>query len=462
MSLSKTPELDSLISYSNGNYIKEKSYDLGKRSNRYLNAEIDYSTYPEGIGHACRGSKRKPDSVNKESCGSLKFPFVAMDNIGPVKYASHCCHKASCRICGMETARRNAKRVALNLLKFKNCGFKFLILLSLNVFNKKDKTYAKGYEFEPYENLKDWIKKAEKRNSIILKECGMSGFYQIFHSDRLHKIYNANNEFIKEVRQWSPHFHIIGIGVMPKSNIFIEKYGFTYRSQKSVHFNNNEQKESLIARIAYRLNHCAFSYNDSGRQTKAYKSYGLMANNMCKTLRSREIKQNIVNENDSPYVAKDIKSFLSSGKPKHIKNRMKLIRNRMAVDITNTGYARVKDDHNYIMLKNKIYVNRHLKLKDGWQYSNPKCIEKPFSKETDKKIYLKEVEYLREVEVKGFRKHIISSNELIKDKMCNKHLIDVVEYTDYNLRHYSPEICERVKNRAIAIKSERLKEKGVV
>ncbi len=324
----------------------------------------------------------------------------------------------------------------------------------MNIFNKKEKTYGPGFEIGKNETFKDWLKKCEKKLNILLKKCGMIGFYLIFHADRLHQIYSDRGVFIKEVRRWSPHFHIIGIGTMPKSNEFYENEGFTYTSQKPIKFNTPDIIESLIPKIAYRLNHCAFSFTYEGRQTRAYKSYGVLANNMGKTYRERKYSQIVVNENKSPYVAKRMNHLLISGTPKHIRTERNKIFCQIVVDYKRTGYINGVLKYKHKRLANMRYANRGLRFKKGWENEECEIITSEYIKGDDKKIYLREVEHLKDVQLKGYPRHIISSNELIKDRKVHYRLID--HFNEINDNHVvSHEVAEKVRLRAAEIKEQK-------
>lgn len=401
-------------------YVENDNYTIDDRSNRYLNAAIDWDSIPKqfrnDFGLAIRGTYNNPELPNKDNCGSVRYTFPKNDEI---IFALNNCHKLSCSICGMSTSYRQGKRISIRLLMVNNCGWDSIRFFSLNFFNKETLEYGNENYFPmKNENFHDYLKRITKFTSKLLKINGMVGFYLIFHATRLKQIDDD-----LEVQIWSPHFHVIGIGMMTNSSIFYNAYGFIYKMQKSIKFNDkNAIKNQLVGRIGYRLNHSAFSYNKSGRQSNSYAGYGFLANNMIKVLESKKIIDKVLDKNGVPVVAKDLTNFISSDKPERIKRKMYDINKRMVIDIKNTGYPRVKDDHDFKKL-NRLIFDKKLKIDESWKDSELEIVTSPY---TNEPIYLVDVENIFKVQVKGYPSHIVSTYQLHKNKKPRKYLLDSV------------------------------------
>ena len=267
------------------------------------------------------------------------------------------------------------------------------------------------FQFLPDETTFEWKKRVQKIVVLDAKESGMVGFFVILHADRIKEI-KYHGKFSYDSRNWSPHFHLIGIGRMLQSNLFFEKYHYNYTMQRSLYFDNKIDMEQLVGRIAYRINHSATTLNPSGRHSNSYAGYGLLANCMIKTISEEKIKTPVVNDFESEYVAKDFNGFISSKQPERIHYKRKIIKHRMKIDIKNTGYPRVKDELDYSYLK-KLRFNIQIYIDNRWKLGHPAII---ISAYTDKEILLYETETIQVVQVKGFQPHRISSYELRKDK----------------------------------------------
>jgi hypothetical protein len=268
------------------------------------------------------------------------------------------------------------------------------------------------FQFLPGESVFKWKKRIQNNVVSDAKESGLVGFFVILHSDRIKEI-NYEGKFSYDSRNFFPHFHLIGIGRMLNEALFKIKYNYTYSMQRSLKFaNKKEISEQLVGRIAYRINHSSFTYNPSGRQSNSYAGYGLLANCSIKTISEEKIKTPVINDSGSEYVAKELKDFIISKQPKRIRNKRKVLKLRMNVDIKNTGYPRVKDELDYSYLK-KLRFNKSLYIDKLWKLRNPEIIINIY---TEKEIILQETEIIQTVQVKGFQPVRISSYELRKDK----------------------------------------------
>ena len=457
----------------------------GKRTNKYLDAPINESSYPDGVALACRGTREFRDKNNKENCNVYKFTFIPVDSVGTKQHAFHVCDIATCRLCGIATANRNARRIAFKLLRLKHLSAKRILFGSLNIYNPKDGTYGStkrdklskqiNFEFPKGMDFWVWLEKSFKNVSKILKELDFTAFDVIFHADRIDKITKERN--------WSPHFHIIGLGYLPNHDIFDVEYGFNYTRFDDIHFSSKEEMAQLIPRISYYLNHAA-SYNNvivRKKDTRYHKkgskynrlanfcrSYGLLSNNACKTYKeySEDIKNDVFNDNGLPYVAHDDSMNLKSRAPKSARKRI----NKLGLECMSWqhyyGY-RYKHAGLYDARKKRIY---DYKLKEKHVHSKMILIENPFAKGLDTKIYLKDVERIRVIRLKGFDsngsrypKHCISSYELDSKKIpsVNVGVFDAkLDYIVVDERYVvSPEVVENIKIRFNEIKEQ--KKRGI-
>ncbi len=386
---------------------KKENYSIDDRSNRYLKAVVHWDTYPKNIGLALRGTEHNRDSANLDKCGSLRFFFGSRDKTGEIIVAPYYCHKITCRVCGMNASYRAAERMGLRLLALRGCGWTAIRFLSMNINMKLVK-----FQFLPDESIFKWKKRVQKIIVSDAKESGLVGFFVILHADRIKEI-KYHGKFSYDSRNWSPHFHLIGIGRMLQSDLFFEKYHYNYTMQSSFYFDNKiEISEQLVGRIAYRMNHSSTSFNPSGRLSNSYAGYGLLANCMIKTISEEKIKTPVLSDSGSEYVAININEFIISKQPKRIRNKIAIIERRMNVDIRNTGYPRVKDELDYSYLR-KLIFEKGLNIDEKWKLGNPEKIINAF---TNNEIILQEIETIRTVQVKGFQPHRISSYELRKDK----------------------------------------------
>ena len=425
-----------------------------KRSNKYYRAPINYYSYPDGVEWSSRGNESNRDKPNKKDCGTYRYSLTPLDNKGKPKHAWCRCGKITCHICGFSASVAAGKRIGLKLLYLKDAGgWKSLTFGTLNIYNPSTHVYGAtkreksniDFILHPKMDFEMWAKKAFKNASRVLKEIGFLGFYLIIHADRIYK----NTDF----RDWSPHIHFIGLGKMPAQIPFMDKYNFNYTTFKSIHFHNQKEKEGLTSRIAYYINHAAtYSINVVRKNGKTEKrnapiarAFGICANNMSKVIKSDDPELIVCNDLGSPYVAKNLKPWLKSSKPKHA--RLKLIKKgkSIAKSIKKNDYPGIKGTktnrlsawifNNYDKkdahdkLSEQIY-NKNLKLDPNWVKENPELVLNKYSKYDDKKIYLKYVEHIRVVKVRklSYRKkkkgikpipqyypaHRISSYELIE------------------------------------------------
>lgn len=160
------------------------------------------------------------------------------------KIIKYSCYKAECPICNRKWALREAEtatnKILVSLKIFKRAGKKKVGNVRHIVFSPPQ-SFAKDSikTLEGYRKLK---KKAIK----LIRKCGIWAGCVVFHAYRFNKTH----------KYWyiSPHFHVVGIGYLLKSNIFYEKTGWIYRNYK--------KRKTLLGTISYELNHCGFWQDD--------------------------------------------------------------------------------------------------------------------------------------------------------------------------------------------------------
>jgi hypothetical protein len=375
------------------------SYILGERSNRYIESDIDWETYPSGIVLALRGTKEHYDDITNHKCGSIKAYFVNEDNKEDIKPYLNRCSQLSCYEDGAYIAYKRAKNVALRVLGYtRTVDWNSIKFGSANLDTNLPK-----FKFKKNEDFSSWLKRSRKITADDLKKAGLKAFCLIFHADRLKQQYNKNGKPIldnegnpKEKRVFDPHFHFIGCGYLDKSNEFYERFGYTYTTQKSASIYSKKDIQSLANRIGYRLNHSAYYKYDNGCASHSVVYYGEMGYNQLKTFVNNEGKkadlkytEYITDDDGNKYVAVRIdKKYIKSDKPKSIQNKLKSIEN----EIKNySGYLPLELEKRYNQYKDLIYEN-NLQIDSAWTKEK---IEYYLSPHTKEKIYLVRVERLK-------------------------------------------------------------------
>lgn len=224
---------------------------LGTRGNRYAQAEVLNNM--NGWVLAGHGEE------SNELCGEFKGLSKLQ---GEEKYITHFmnCKKLGCPICMPGAAAKKAHKMSLILLarakfhsnRVKHFSFNFTLKLFefLNIHDKKF-TYAT-------------FKKLRLRFSYFLRSIGIQFGYLFFHS---HRFAGDDQEKVKV----SPHFHVIGVGRVPKADQFYKMFGWTYR-------NHGERKwgYNIKSTIAYLLSHVGLYPNKPSYywfQTDKERSY---------------------------------------------------------------------------------------------------------------------------------------------------------------------------------------------
>ena len=185
--------------------------------------------------------------IAKTECSEF-FPFSC--ECGKTKQMiHHSCGRITCPICYQNTINKQAMKTT-----------KRLVLIRKNLQDQFDFTcnyshisFNTLYEIETYSQFN----KAKNELYKILRKEGLSGLL-IFHPWRKKKSlvpWKTNPKRFKigfktkKLNEF-PHFHFIGIGKPRNSDLFLEKYGFTYHKIR-----NLRSQKAIFSTIRYLLSH---------------------------------------------------------------------------------------------------------------------------------------------------------------------------------------------------------------
>lgn len=403
------------------------TYTAGKRSNRYLKAGVNWSTYPKGVVLACRGTKDNYDDTTTIKCGTVKYVFLPenckkSDNPIP-KYALNRCGKLACNEDGMFIASKRARRLAPNFLAMaKISGNNNLTFLSMNIDMKLDK-----FKFRKNESFEKWAKRTRNTVAKNAKEAGMHSFSLILHADRI-KIRNGYEGIRIFEREWDPHYHLIGFGYIIDSNDFYKKYGYTYRQQKKLDLSKKDDLKDLVARISYRLNHSAFYRSKSGRASDSIVYYGGMSNGKLSCTDEIKLKSDITDDYGNRYVAVEVpKEAMKFETPFKIKMEIKSLKIAMKKAIIKqpelNGYYPPEMEKRYNSLKELIFP-KNLEMELNFLEKGYKFPYK-LSQHTGMEICLYEVETVKRFFHKDYGIYtVVSSNDFIPEKESHYAALD--------------------------------------
>lgn len=418
--------------------------DLGERTNRYYHSPVRWSTYPEGVILACRGSKDRYDYNTETKCGSVK-DWYASPNFKNKKMIPNInrCGRLKCNMDGLYLSSKKAKKSALrilaysrlsNLNKIRFISFDFQFSQDASRLwdsengeykeSKKDfesrKKKLKVFDFKEGESFRTWLKRVEKKITRDALTAGFQGFALIFHSCRLKTIKGV------EYRVWDPHFHLIGSGYLLQGDEFFRRFGYLYVPQKSIDKKDMVQVRDLAGRLSYRINHCAFYESNIGHASHCVKYYGEMSYRKLKILEEKKIRDPVLDEEGNPLVRVRInREKIKSDLPHSIKRRIALIEYWIALycsgkvscvewkgKIYDTGYYPSDWDNELAMLKN-------LRYEEGLEIDDldPGDIEVLKNKQGDP-IKLYSVEELKRFYNPRLGKYcVVSSYEFEKNKV---------------------------------------------
>lgn len=433
----------------------------GKRTNRYFNLPVKWDTYPEGVVLASRGTKKNYDNFTDFDCGTITKLFAPVkDGVikkvkgDQVKKQLKSCDKLDCHCCGLQSASKTAVDSAMHHMAYaRTTNYNQIKFISFDMIGSKDakqgdneskehfkerKKKLKKFDLLPGENFRSYKMRIQPIISNIAKETGMKGFSLVMHADRIDDFNGI------DVRNWNPHFHLVGCGYILNQNEFFEKYGFGYTQFEPININEIKKKkdkkgqieleypmEELTRRIAYIKNHSAFYKTPGCRNSHSIIYYGDLSYRKLEKVDEVKIIEEVKDDDDDPYLAIKIpKKFLHSKVSKYAKFRLNQIRRQILL-YKMRGYYEYNSNHFDKRTGNKIYdgkkfdyfpekllqeynqilkeniYNNKFKIKEGWN----KFAKIEYTKEGSV-IRLVEVEVLQRWYNKVTRKYAnVSSNE---------------------------------------------------
>lgn len=208
-----------------------------------------------------------------DKCGEWTHPLscpnhgqMTLDGSVHARYvATHSCHNPNCPVCYESWASRQAgnssDRIVQAIGLYKKAGYKIGKVIHV-VFSP------------PQDLAKELIRTrggSKTLRSMAVehaKKAGILGGAMDFHPFRQNDPREDNYRDDLEPYIWyeSPHFHVIGIGWLKKSNEFYDETGWVYK--------NIGRRETIKGTIKYTLTHCGIA---DGFQSLTY--FGLFANN---------------------------------------------------------------------------------------------------------------------------------------------------------------------------------------
>lgn len=184
-------------------------------------------TNPDKLAGIYFPGRHKP----KENCGKPVATYVC--KCGHThKVILGNCNRISCPVCYQQTIKRSSIRATERFIQIRKAYIRENRTLSFAHFSLNTM-----WDIQNPDDYKFYKKKLLK----ILKQEGMSGIL-IFHAWRI------RDKFSMRV---FPHFHFIGSGKLMNSDLFYEKYGFTYKKIRTCN-----SPKSLFRAVRYVLSHC--------------------------------------------------------------------------------------------------------------------------------------------------------------------------------------------------------------
>ncbi len=438
---------------------------IGQRSNRYLDAPVDWGTYPENIVLACRGTQYAYNDFTQANCGTLKrfndksIFFVGEDYSGTPKPMLNRCGKLSCNMDGIHIASKRGKNSALRVLAYlKLTNWNQIKFISFNIKDshtaerlntdkiretreefKERKKKLKIFDFKPDENIYTWLTRTRKIIQKHAIESGLRGNAIIFHSCRLKQI-----GYPVETRRFDPHFHNICVGKIMEQNKFFRKYGYNYTQQKPIDRRNKESLRSLPRRIAYRLNHSAYAFTKNGNSMQSIAYSGGMGYRSLRIGKKEKNFEYLLTETGAKMVA--VKLNATSEQPSNVKRQL------MKEKVKKGKLARLMNEQsNFSKILNNSIYQKDLKIDESWKEQDLDFVLNPKTRE---KMYLVEVEIVKKFIYKN-KTCIVSSNDF-KKKKSNYCLVFGNSKSNTPNKPISDEKKARIDNRANEIKALRL------
>jgi hypothetical protein len=233
-------------------YILQKTEDFAEREDRIF----QYFTYPIEDKENQIFDLVGRYKITRVSCGQFQGKSYACKN-HPEATLTHkvlSCGKLGCPVCAMSAISRRSITISERIYAIADH-----IKKEYNVVLGKPKHISFNVQCGHIENYEEF---KEVRRSVIknAEESGLVGGVIFHHPLRI----NEQRESLYE----SHHFHVIGFGHIIKSDIFYEKYGYTYTNHGS-----RDSKDACRSTISYILSHAGLCFYD--RYIKHRKCYGV-------------------------------------------------------------------------------------------------------------------------------------------------------------------------------------------
>lgn len=227
------------------------SFNLGIYCNPILKKPFPSDRYDYGSARVEKlqnitypGRGKPKDTCNEFSAFSCKC--------GKTKTITHrSCGRIVCPVCYQGAINKQSRLSTDRLIYIRN-DFKKQFSFNLKFSH---------FSFNPMWQIRNYadLNKAYEKLYKIFKQEGLSGLI-IFHPWRPEKEkilipWLTNPEKLKEVTKTSllvefPHFHVIAIGKPINSDLFLEKYKFTYHRIRSLY-----SEKAIFSAIRYCLSH---------------------------------------------------------------------------------------------------------------------------------------------------------------------------------------------------------------
>jgi hypothetical protein len=210
--------------------------------------------------------------ITNDKCGEWTHP-LSCPNHGQMTLdgsihdrfvATHSCNNSNCPICYEAWASRQAE----------NSSDRIVQAIGLYRHEGYNLGRVKHVVFSPPQDIAKELhrtmggaKRLRTMAKEAIKDVGMTGGAVIYHPFRQNDPREDNFRQDLKPYVWyeSPHFHVIGVGWLKKSNIFYDETGWIYK--------NIGRRETIKGTIKYTLTHCGIV---SGMQALTY--FGLFSN----------------------------------------------------------------------------------------------------------------------------------------------------------------------------------------
>lgn len=196
----------------------------------------------------------------KDDCGQwvhpLSCPNHAQQTITGEKHdrfvVMHTCDRPDCPVCYTTWATKSSKRATDRLFE----SMKLYRKEGFNLGKLKHVVFSPNQaESKELIKTKSGYKKLKSNAIKLMKKVGLKGGVLIFHPFRQNDPRESNFSLSIPAYVWylSPHFHVVGVGFLQKSNEFYDETGWTYKQM--------EDRVTIQGTIKYTLTHCGISDN---------------------------------------------------------------------------------------------------------------------------------------------------------------------------------------------------------